>query len=66
MEVEIGFVEPVTRANIGAGFRAAEDETVITYLNVDGCQRSVIVKEFDSLTPDGLRIHAKEVASSKF
>eukprot|EP00973_Karenia_brevis_P005687 776001-Karenia_brevis.AAC.1 len=65
IEVEIGFVEQMTHAHIGAGHRAVETDTIITYLSSDGGQRSVIVKEFDSLTVDELRSHAKEVAAGK-
>eukprot|EP00973_Karenia_brevis_P075303 10461654-Karenia_brevis.AAC.1 len=55
----------MTHAHIGPGHISTETDTIVTYLSSDGGQRSVIIKEFESLTLEKLRSHAKEVAVSK-
>jgi len=63
--VEVGFEGLMARTHFGVPRQATIDETVVTYLSSDYQESSVIVKEFDALTPEELRTHANAVGDVK-
>ena len=64
--VEIGFSGLATRAHTGAGCLAASDEVVVTsYNSTTDTQSSIIVKDFDILTPAELHKHQPKVYAAK-
>ena len=65
---EIGLEGPLARSLEGIKHPLSEGESVVTYLSGDGgsIQKSVIVKEFDALSPSDLRDHQDKVQETKF
>ena len=64
-EVEIACELPYHHTELGANTLMRENEICLTYLTKDNMQRTVITKEFDSLTKEELIKHHDKVAPAK-